>query len=342
MSPHPPAPAVIFQCSACRSLIGAGRIVLDEGRQRAALVCDACGAASWLPLGERGHAEVVDVEPAPRRSPVRELPSAAAVPLATAGAPQDAGRPVLVAAPEPEARAGSTSTNRLEDAAPPSVSTSFSASSTPSPSTSSSVASSTASSAASSAASSSSPSTPSSADAPSAPGGRGADVAAADGAALSPTASVVARSDAGGLTGAQKERLLARLEKAAPNSDGQRDLAQSFLRLLDEWERESDHKQFLKKASTLNELAFAGARYRAFLAEVPGDVRAKAAQDDILTFAMASLSRQRDLGRADEKAGKNSVLTALIAFTILGVVLLFLPDLLRGLRQAATIETPAD
>lgn len=326
MSPHPPAPAVIFQCSACRSLIGAGRIVLDEGRQRAALVCDACGAASWLPLGERGHAEVVDVEPAPRRAPVRELPSAAAVPLATAGAAQDGARPVLVAAPEPEGREGSTSTNRREDAAPPSVATSLSASSTPSSST----------------ASSNSPSTPSSADAPSAPRGRGADVAAADGAALSPTASVVARSDAGGLTGAQKERLLARLEKAAPNSDGQRDLAQSFLRLLDEWERESDHKQFLKKASTLNELAFAGARYRAFLAEVPGDVRAKAAQDDILTFAMASLSRQRDLGRADEKAGKNSVLTALIAFTILGVVLLFLPDLLRGLRQAATIETPAD
>lgn len=65
--------ALIFQCPACRALVGATRAELQPGR--AGLRCEACGAVAWLQeSGSRVDAQVVDVEPPPRTAPARELP----------------------------------------------------------------------------------------------------------------------------------------------------------------------------------------------------------------------------------------------------------------------------
>lgn len=297
---RPPA-LLIFQCTACRSLVGAERAVLDVERERAGLVCDVCGAASWLPVGERGQADVVDVEPSPARGSVRALSSSPAIPVDGGAVSQEGGQPAL----------SQTAEVPLPALAPPqpdsSGTSSVSGASTASP------------------VDSSAPAPLASAPAPS-----------------SMSESVPVRATQGVPAGPRRERIVARLAAAAGASDAQRDLAQLFLRLLDSWESEAEHKQFLKKASTLNELAFAGGRYRIVLDELPGDLRAKTAQNDILSFAMSALTRERDLGRVTKQSSGSGMVTGLIVAVILGALLIFLPDLLRGLRQAATIETPPD
>ncbi len=45
-----PARALLFQCGACRSLVSADSVVLDQGQDRAGLSCAVCQAVTWLPL----------------------------------------------------------------------------------------------------------------------------------------------------------------------------------------------------------------------------------------------------------------------------------------------------
>ncbi|MBI1946098.1 MAG: hypothetical protein HYS27_10400 [Deltaproteobacteria bacterium] len=82
--------ALIFQCPACRALVGAARAELQPGR--AGLRCAACGAVAWLPeAGAAGEAHVVDVEAEPRVAPPRELPAASgALVVAAPSAPAPA------------------------------------------------------------------------------------------------------------------------------------------------------------------------------------------------------------------------------------------------------------
>lgn len=84
--------ALIFQCPACRALVGAARVELQPGR--AGLRCEACGSVAWLPESAGGtEARVVDVEPAPRAQVTRELPPASGGALVVA-APSAPAPPV--------------------------------------------------------------------------------------------------------------------------------------------------------------------------------------------------------------------------------------------------------
>lgn len=110
----------------------------------------------------------------------------------------------------------------------------------------------------------------------------------------------------------QRARIDDRIAKLAPSGAAQAELASSFTRLLSSWASEAEHKQFLKKASMVGELAFAGQRYRAVLSEAPSDAHAKKAQNDILGLAMASMSREKDLGSTSASGRGKKVAAAVI------------------------------
>ncbi len=78
---------------------------------------------------------------------------------------------------------------------------------------------------------------------------------------------------------------------ALPTPDEeQQPLDAAFRALLPVWQDAAAHTAFLKRASATDQLAFAGQRYRAALQQMPGDERAKKAQQDLLRLAMAHLS----------------------------------------------------
>jgi hypothetical protein len=142
----------------------------------------------------------------------------------------------------------------------------------------------------------------------------------------------------------QRTRIGARLEKLQASGDAQGELATTFNKLLTTWGSEAEHKNFLKKASLVGELAFAGQRYRAILDEAPGDERAKKAQSDILALAMASMSRDKDFGGAGADNASTQKKLVAAAIVILGVllcigILVYLP---RILDPAPSGEDPVD
>ena len=59
------------------------------------------------------------------------------------------------------------------------------------------------------------------------------------------------------------------------------------------WQSEAEHKAILKAAAAAGELAFVGGRYRAVLDVVRDEPRAKAAQNELLTLAMATMTSIR-------------------------------------------------
>jgi hypothetical protein len=116
------------------------------------------------------------------------------------------------------------------------------------------------------------------------------------------------------------QKIRARIEKLPPVAPQQSDLGARFDRLLSSsWSTESEHKKLLKSAALENELAFVGARYRAVLDVVRDEPRAKAAQQELLTLAMATMSKQKDLGELGE--GKGSNRAALIGMLIVMAIL---------------------
>jgi hypothetical protein len=223
---------VVFQCAACRSLVAAPSFVLDAERGRGGLVCDACGACTWLPARSPGEAgrdgeTVVDIELRPDAH--RALPAATASTALTTVAP-----------------------------ATPATTSRFSAE--------------------------------------------------------------------------QRRAIDEKIQKLPPPEGLQADLAQSFEKLLGHWDDEGEHKLFLKKASTVGELAFAGQRYRLVLDAAPNDARAKAAQNDLLGLAMATMAQTRDFGATEEKSNRGQVvMAAFVGFLVLGLIFLvwYVPRLLR-------------
>lgn len=141
----------------------------------------------------------------------------------------------------------------------------------------------------------------------------------------------------------QRTRIATRIDKLAPQGDMQGELAASFTALLTSWNSEAEHKNFLKKASLAGELAFAGQRYRAVLEEAPSDERAKKAQNDILALAVASMSREKDLGSAGggDTGTQKKLLAAVVI--VLGVIaciaiLRYLPGLLNPEDEAGALD----
>lgn len=89
--------------------------------------------------------------------------------------------------------------------------------------------------------------------------------------------------------------ILARVRARCPAPEAsQTHLAERFEALLTTtWAQEAEHKALLKAAAAAGELAFVGARYRAVLDTVRDEPRARAAQQELLTMAMATMSSQR-------------------------------------------------
>ncbi|HEY1098711.1 MAG TPA: hypothetical protein VGF99_07275, partial [Myxococcota bacterium] len=79
-------------------------------------------------------------------------------------------------------------------------------------------------------------------------------------------------------------------DKLAPPTDEQKLLAERFERLLDgAWHNDAEHRQLLKAAAAADQLAFVGARYRAVLDVVRDEPKARHAQQELLTLAMATM-----------------------------------------------------
>ena len=134
-------------------------------------------------------------------------------------------------------------------------------------------------------------------------------------------------------------RIHERLRKLAPAGSVQEDLSTSFERLLAQWHSDAEHRAFLQKASLAGELAFAGQRYRAVLEEAPNDAPAKRAQGELLTLAMASMGRNKDMDMPQSATSRTALAVAVLLITVLvcGAIVVFLPRLLR----ADADDTPA-
>jgi Trp operon repressor len=110
------------------------------------------------------------------------------------------------------------------------------------------------------------------------------------------------------------QRITAKL--AAPAA-GQQQLAERFSKLLSQWHNETEHKQLLKAAAASDELAFVGSRYRAVLDVVRDEPRARAAQQELITLAMATMSTNRSLTTTEEPQGNNTFKVVLAVVLVL-------------------------
>jgi len=103
-----------------------------------------------------------------------------------------------------------------------------------------------------------------------------------------------------------------------PN-EGQGHLAERFEKLLDgQWANEAEHKVLLKAAAAAGELAFVGNRYRAVLDVVRDEPRARAAQQELLTLAMATMSSQRSSDALDKSPGSGKLVLAVLVVAAIG------------------------
>jgi hypothetical protein len=103
-----------------------------------------------------------------------------------------------------------------------------------------------------------------------------------------------------------------------PN-EGQGHLAERFEKLLDgQWANEAEHKVLLKAAAAAGELAFVGNRYRAVLDVVRDEPRARAAQQELLTLAMATMSTQRSNDALDKSPGSGKLVLAVLVVAAIG------------------------
>jgi hypothetical protein len=158
-------------------------------------------------------------------------------------------------------------------------------------------------------------------------------------------ASTSATTSSRAWSGDVHERIVARVAKigdaASPELVG---LAGDFDRLLGRWDDAAEHSKFLKKAASIDQLAFAGQRYRAVLEIAPGDAAARKAQGDLMTMAMATFSAQKDLGAITPERSKTVQLALAMAVIVVTVIaaIWFLPRLLPPADGGATMSGPAD
>jgi len=114
------------------------------------------------------------------------------------------------------------------------------------------------------------------------------------------------------------ERIHAKVPALLSPSPEQADLAARFSRLLGHWHNDAEHKQLLKAAALVNELPLVGARYRAVLDVVREDPRARAAQQELISLAMVTMTQTRTV--AAERSGLGTGLKAAVAIIVVLVV----------------------
>jgi hypothetical protein len=101
------------------------------------------------------------------------------------------------------------------------------------------------------------------------------------------------------------------------------------------WNDEAEHKAVLQAASATGELAFVGARYRVVLDVIADEPRARAAQRDLLTLAMATMRGAPDLSTttAGGRSKTYAVAVAIAGLLFVASVGYFVMLLARSLDQ---------
>jgi membrane glycosyltransferase len=93
----------------------------------------------------------------------------------------------------------------------------------------------------------------------------------------------------------------------------------------------------------MDQLAFAGQRYRAVLEVSPNDAAAKKAQSDLMTMAMATFSSHKNLGAVASDGNKTLQIVVVAVLTIAFAVgaIWFLPKLLPPADGGARMDESA-
>lgn len=139
--------------------------------------------------------------------------------------------------------------------------------------------------------------------------------------AIVPAPAVAVVSAASSFDSDVLERISARLLPPAEEAPRQIELANRFLKLLTQWHNDTEHKQLLKAAAASDELAFVGSRYRAVLDVVRDEPRARAAQQELITLAMATMSSNRALTAPNEQGSSNTIKVAIAVVLVLASAL---------------------
>lgn len=125
------------------------------------------------------------------------------------------------------------------------------------------------------------------------------------------------------------EKIRARFQ-VAPNEQ-QTLLAERFDKLLSaQWHNEAEHKALLKAAAVDGELAFVGGRYRAVLDVMRDEPRAKAAQNELLTLAMATMTSTRS-DSAPSTSSARTIAMIIMVLVIGGGIFMLVRGLLSSL-----------
>jgi hypothetical protein len=134
-------------------------------------------------------------------------------------------------------------------------------------------------------------------------------------------------------------RIRARVDTAPSPSPTQQPLAERFEALLTtKWQNEAEHKGLLKMAAVAGELAFVGSRYRAVLDVVRDEPRARAAQGELLTMAMATMSTSR-VEQAPEGPGRAKLIAAaLLMLAIGGGVFFFIRKMMASMAAGGGVD----
>jgi hypothetical protein len=123
-----------------------------------------------------------------------------------------------------------------------------------------------------------------------------------------------------------------------PNA-AQQGLAARFDRLLDgQWASDAEHKALLKTAAAAGELAFVGHRYRSVLDVVRDESRARSAQQELLTLAMATMSTQRSDEGIDTSPSSAKVALVVLAVVVFGAVVVGLFRVVMGSMSGGVVQ----
>ncbi len=113
-------------------------------------------------------------------------------------------------------------------------------------------------------------------------------------------------------------RVMAKIPELQSPSPEQAELAARFTRLLPQWHNEIEHKQLLKAAALINELALVGARYRAVLDVVREEPRARAAQQELVSLAMVTMGQSKTVSSSSGLAVGVKVAAGIITLLVVG------------------------
>lgn len=126
--------------------------------------------------------------------------------------------------------------------------------------------------------------------------------------------------------------VIARALDAVPVShESEQALVDGLRALASRWQEYEAHRALIRRASAAGALPALGVRYRSVLQERPGDDVAQRAQQEILSFAMASLHTMPRAADDDERGRMRSVAAVVSALVLLVAVGWFLVYVLRGL-----------